>query len=157
MERVLAAVCPPSPGDEFQPTRIHCRQESERRKWGVIVAPAIAPVVLVSSAQLPSAYALLSAGCRGQQSSVPRWANLRKGTYEATATLRMLAATSESAADLQYSVRCADLATSQPVPDELALQRNLAGAPKATVSMIVSGCMRSVDLSDSCGGGCGTA
>ena len=156
MEWVLAAVCPPSLCDEFQPTRIHCRQESERRGWGVVGAPAVAPVVLVSSAQPPST-CKLSVKCRGQQSSVPGWANLRKGTYEATATLRMLAATSESAADLQYGVRCADLATSQPVPDELARQRNLAGAPKATVSMIVSGCMRSVDLSDSCGGGCGTA
>jgi capsular exopolysaccharide synthesis family protein len=104
----------------------------KRRKLVVIVTLTVALVVaLVISAQLPS-------------------------TYKATATLRILTATSGSADYLQYDVRYAErlmntyanLATSQPVLDELARQLNLAEAPKATVSMITNTELLEVSVED---------
>ncbi|MEP0763480.1 MAG: polysaccharide biosynthesis tyrosine autokinase [Chloroflexota bacterium] len=104
----------------------------KRRKLVVIVTLAVALVVaLVISAQLPS-------------------------TYKATATLRILTATSGSADYLQYDVRYAErlmntyanLATSQPVLDELAHRLNVAEAPKATVSLITNTELLEVEVED---------
>jgi len=105
----------------------------KRRKLVVIVTLVTALVVAVAiSSQLPS-------------------------TYKATATLRMLTSTSGSADYLQYDVRYAErlmntyanLATSQPVLDELAQQLNLAEAPKATVSMITNTELLEIGVEDS--------
>lgn len=105
----------------------------KRRKLVVIVTLVAALVVAVAiSSQLPA-------------------------TYRATATLRMLTSTSGSADYLQYDVRYAErlmntyanLATSQPVLDELAQQLNLAEAPKATVSMITNTELLEIAVEDS--------
>lgn len=105
----------------------------KRRKLVVIVTLVAALVVAVAiSSQLPA-------------------------TYRATATLRMLTSTSGSADYLQYDVRYAErlmntyanLATSQPVLDELARQLNLAEAPKATVSMITNTELLEIAVEDS--------
>lgn len=76
--------------------------------------------------------------------------------YRATATLRMLTAVSGSADYLQYDVRYAErlmntyanLATSQPVLDELARALNRAEAPKATVSLITNTELLQVSVED---------
>jgi len=76
--------------------------------------------------------------------------------YRATATLRMLTAVSGSADYLQYDVRYAErlmntyanLATSQPVLDELARALNLTEPPKATVTMVTNTELLQVTVED---------
>ncbi len=76
--------------------------------------------------------------------------------YRATATLRMLTAVSGSADYLQYDVRYAErlmntyanLATSQPVLDELARALKLTEPPKATVTLITNTELLQVSVED---------
>lgn len=104
----------------------------KRRKWVVVVTLTVAlAAAAVISTQLPA-------------------------TYQATATLRILTATSGSADYLQYDVRYAErlmntyanVATSQPVLAELARQMSLAEPPKATVTMITNTELLQVTVED---------
>ncbi len=107
-------------------------QVLRRRKLVIIVTLAVALVVaLLISTRLPV-------------------------VYRATATLRMLTAVSGSADYLQYDVRYAErlmntyanLATSQPVLDELARALQLTEPPKATVTMITNTELLQVSVED---------